>query len=125
MIIQARIAARNSLLLIGDREAGEIPESFDDKLVVSTPSCIAVGTLPEMDGETSIILTDEKNCADADPALRRIFSGALATPNKEVHVYTVLEESVAKLPLPGNHCAVEVWADDETEPHRLCVVVNA
>jgi hypothetical protein len=108
-----------------DRDSGEIPESMDGKLVVSTPSCIAVGTLSEADGETSVMLTNENILAHAGSGLRRVFSGVLETPKKEVHVCTVLLQTVVKLPVSSTQSNVEIWADNEMEPSRLCVLVDA
>jgi hypothetical protein len=94
------------------------------KLVVSTRSCVAVGTRSETDGQTLVMLTDENVRAWEDPNLERVFSGVLATPNKEVHICTVHLEPVLKLSVPGTETDVEVWANDRNEPTRLCVSVK-
>ena len=125
MIEKAQIAPRNSLLLVMDRDSGEIPDSMDGRLVVATPSCIAVGTLSEADGETSVVLTDEKALAHSDSGFRKVFSGVLETPKKEVHVCTVLLQPVVKLPVLNTQSNVEIWANSETEPNKLCVLVDA
>ena len=124
MIAQTQIAPKNSLLLVMDRDSGEIPESMDGKLVASTPSCIAVGTLSEADGETSVVLANEKTLAHPDPGLRKVFSGILETPKKEVHVCTLLLQTVVKLPVSSTQSNIEIWTDDAMEPSRLCILVD-
>jgi hypothetical protein len=81
MSTSATIRPINSLLFISDRDGGEVPEWVRDELILSTPSCIAVGCYPEPDGPTTVTLGllwqvehDEK------PA----FSGSLETPNRAV-----------------------------------------
>jgi hypothetical protein len=124
MTTQLRIAPPNSLLLIMDRDSGEIPESMQGRLVVSTPSCIAVGTRSAADGETSIVLTDEQNNSCVEQGLRRVFGGTLETPKREVHICSVLLECLATLSVSSTRSAVEVWTDHDSEPGRICVITN-
>ncbi|HTS16978.1 MAG TPA: hypothetical protein VMP11_05345 [Verrucomicrobiae bacterium] len=118
MTIVTEIAPPNSLLLVMDKDSGEIPESMEGKLIVATPSCIAVGTLSAADGRTSVMLTDERVRIQGHPGLRRVFSGVLATPKKEVDLCTVLLQ-----PVLNTQSNLEIWANDESEPDRLCVLV--
>ena len=123
MITKATLRPPNSLLFVMDIQSGEIPETMGGKLVVSTPSCIVVATLTAADGETSVTLTNEKSSVN-DSGLRKVFSGVLATPKREVHVCTVLVQPILKLPVSGTQSNVEIWANSETEPDRLCVLVS-
>lgn len=120
MTIAAKISPPNSLLIISDSDIGEIPQSMD-RPVVATPSCIVVGTLAFCDGETSVALSDGRDDGDAIAGLRRVFAGLLATPTKEVHIYTVELRLVEKLAVAGAQTMVEIWANDDSEPDRLCV----
>jgi hypothetical protein len=125
MIVEAKIAPKNSLLLVMDKDSGEIPESMGGKLVVSTHSCVAIGTRSETDGQTLVTLTDENIRAWEDPNLELVFSGTLATPNKEVYICTVLLETILRLSVPNTETGLEVWANHEIEPTRLCVSVRS
>jgi hypothetical protein len=107
-----------------DADSGEIPESMDGKLVVASSSCVAVGTLCAVDGETLAILTDEKIHLQRISGLRRVFSGILATPKKHVDVCTVLLEPILKLSVQNAESKVEIWANSEIEPDTLCVLVT-
>jgi hypothetical protein len=125
MIMTASLRPPNSLLFVMDIRTGEVPETMDGRLVVSTPSCIVIGTLMAADGETSVTLTDDKASVIEGSGLQRVFSGVLATPKKEVHVCTVLLQPVAKISVSSTQSNVEVWANSEVEPNRVCVLVNA
>ena len=59
MRLAVTLAPKNSLILVMDRAVGVIPEAMTGRLIVATPTCIAVGTKSEHDGETSISLSDE------------------------------------------------------------------
>ncbi len=124
MITTASIRPPNSLLFVMDMKSGEIPETMDGKLVVSTPSCIVISTLTAADGETSIVLTDEKALVHVDSDFRKVFSGVLETPKKEVHICTVLLQQVMKLPVLSTQSSIEIWANSEIEPSKLCVLVS-
>jgi hypothetical protein len=124
MITETQIAPQNSVLVIMDKAGGEIPESMNHKLVVATPSCIAVGTLSQADGETSVTLTDETMQPQRLSGLEKVFSGVLATPTKEVHIFTVLLHSVLTLSVRNTQSNVEVWANSDTEPDKLCVAIT-
>jgi len=124
MIAEIKIAAPNSLLLVMNGGTVEIPESIDGRLVASTPSCIAVGTLSAADGETSVTLTDENAHVLLDPALREVFRGNLAMPERRVEVCTVLLEPILSIAVPSTQGNVQIWANHETEPDKLVVLVH-
>ncbi len=111
MITETNIAPQNSLLLVMDRDSGVVPQSMGGKLVAATPSCVAVGTLSAADGETWVLLTDEKDRTREIPGLRMVYSGVLATPQSEVHVCTVLNRTVLKLDVPDIQSNVEIWVN--------------
>ncbi len=50
-----KVAPINALVLVMDRTKGVIPDSMSQRLVAATSSCIAVGTLSEHDGETTML----------------------------------------------------------------------
>jgi hypothetical protein len=94
MTTETKIAPQNSLLLVMDKDNGEIPELMSGKLVVATQSCIAVGTLSASDGETSVMLTDDKIHVQEISGIQKAFCGVLATPNKKIDLCTVLLQPV-------------------------------
>jgi hypothetical protein len=123
MTIETKVAPQRSLLLVMDKVSGEIPELMNGKLVVATHSCIAVGTLSQSDGETSVMLTDDHIHVQENSTLLKVFSGVLATPNKRVDLCTVLLQHILTLSVSNTESHVEIWANHKTEPDRLCVLV--
>lgn len=126
MKTSARIAPRNSLLLVMDKSGGEIPltEVIRESLAVATASCIAVGTLMEYDGETSITLTDEVLLHQGISEFKKVFDDVLDTPEKEITVCTVLLHPVLSMPVKSTETEVEIWANHSTEPDKLWIVAK-
>jgi len=114
-------APSNSLLLILDRTAGIIPQSMDGRLVAATPSCIAVGTLIESEGCTSVTLTDD--AIAADPGLDLVIDTSIATPSKSITVCSVLNEMFLQTEVPSQRTRVQIWANDASEPDTLVIAI--
>lgn len=123
MTIEAKIAPPNSLLLVMGEASGEMPDSMNGQLIVVTSSCIAIGTLCEVDGETSVTLSDDRLRIQGIENLKRVFSGILATPRNFVEVCTVLLEPILTLPVRNDRSGVEIWANSKMEPDRLYVLI--
>ena len=121
MKIEARLAPPNSLLLIMDQSVGEVPESMNGAPVAATPSCVAVGTLSEHDGETSITISDEK--PEPGLGLSIVFEGDLSTPARNLAVCSVDDLAVINTALSSSSARVQVWANDSLEPDRIYVFV--
>lgn len=86
---EAVVRAPNSLILVGD-PAGEVPESMGEALVSATSSCVAVGTLSESDGSTTIRLVDDDGVEELPPRLA--FEGDLEMSNDRLTVASVLND---------------------------------
>jgi hypothetical protein len=126
MIVDTKTAPRNSLLLVsGNPNEGETPEVTGIGLVWWTQSCVAVGTLMENDGETSVVLSDDAGVVPAGAEFRRVFGGSIETPTKEIWVSTVNCEGILSLPVPGIASYIEIWANDVSEPDKLLILVKA
>jgi hypothetical protein len=123
MTVRIKIAAPNSLLLVMDKDSAEIPKSINGQLVIATPSCIAVGTLSGADGETAVTLSDDQSPIKGVENLKKVFSGTLATPGNVVHVCTVHLEPILTLPAQNERSRIEIWANSDTEPDTLCILI--
>lgn len=113
-------APRNSVILVMDRSVGVIPETMSGELVSATPTCVAVGTLSEHDGETSISLSDE---VPSDLGATPKFDGVLRTPSRTLSVCSVLEEVFLETRVPSDETRVQIWANDPSEPDAVAIVV--
>jgi hypothetical protein len=121
MRLTVTLAPRNSLILVMDRAAGAIPEAMAGRLVAATPTCIAVGTRSEHDGETSISLADEATPSEGGANPR--FDGVLKTPSRRLSVCSVIEEVLLEMSVRSDETRVQVWANDAAEPDNIAIVV--
>ena len=121
MILKSSIAPRNSILFIFDPTITiEVPEGVGATLVAATRTCISVGTLAEMDGETTIYLSDEF----VDPVGRIVFDGFLETAGKQVSISDVSGENILSMKVMRTISQVTIWANDLSEPDIILVMVG-
>jgi hypothetical protein len=85
---------------------------------------VAVGTLSEIDGDTTVTLADEDAALHSAADLHKVFGGTIQTPKHELHVCTVLLEPILKIDVPSTEIAVEIWVNNDSEPNRICVLVK-
>ena len=114
----------NSLILIMDYVFGEIPVAMNenDALVSSSASCIAVGTLAEFDGETTITLA---NVAQDFVGLENVFRGVLNTPSKQLSICNVKNEMLLFLSDLTERTNVQVFVNDLSEPDQILVMASS
>lgn len=124
MIVTKRLAPPNSVLLVMDQATGEPPQKMDG-VVAATASCVAIGTLCEVDGETLVEVSDEGTSREVLSETERAFRGVIATPSRRVLVCTAALTPVAELPVSADAATVEVWTNDRSEPDRVVILVGA
>lgn len=122
MRTEIRVAPRNSLILVMDHAIGRTPDSMNEASVVATPSCIAVGTLCEQDGETHISLSDDASSLAG--GLSSVFDGMLDTPTRTLSVCTVLNQALLRLDVGAERTRVQVWTNRDWEPDEIHVLVS-
>jgi hypothetical protein len=83
-----------------------------------TPSCIAVGCLAFMDGETEVTLGAS---AEVDPGGIVAFDGLLDTSNRAVVVSTIEGETVLRANVTGARTRVRIWTNDPSEPDEVVI----
>lgn len=118
-----RIAPPNSLVYVVDDRIGEIPDDTGAGAVVTTPSCVMVGTLVDADGETEIRLSTPADFSKC-PNLSLAWSGSIACAGVLV-VLTSELLSLMSMELPGvDNATVDIWTNDDNEPDLIWVVVH-
>jgi hypothetical protein len=108
----------NSLILIMDHSTGVLPDDLGSGLAGSTPSCVAVGTLSEFDGPTTVIVTNNPQASEGGVL---IFDGHLIVPSLELSICNVLDERLLSVDISKPEIDIEVYADDTSEPSLLVV----
>jgi hypothetical protein len=118
MSTSIKIAPPNSLLLVSDREGGTVPEITRERRLWFTPSCIAIGCLAFMDGETEVTLANTRDVhSDNEPA----FDGVLETPSRTVIVWTVERKTLLEAAVDGRRTRVRVWTNHPMEPDKVAI----
>ena len=116
--MEIKLAPPNSILFVSDPIIGQdeiIPELAPEQGVVSSGNCIAIGTLAEMDGETTVVL--ENNIAH--PRGKLIFEGAIETPSRSVQVSTSQLEVVGRLDVSEVIAHFRIFTNDLREPDLI------
>lgn len=111
----------NSLVLVMDHSSGELPEAINEQLVALTDSCVAVGTLSEVDGATTITLT---NSLEGVKRGKMVFDGVLKVPRHELSVCSVADTKLLTMTLPSSEAHVQIFANDHSEPDEIVVFVH-
>ena len=75
-----------------------------------------------MDGETTIILTDE-NQANRE-GFMLAFDSSVETPKHEISVFTAFNEQILTLPTKIELSRLHVWINDAAEPSEIEIVVS-
>ena len=104
-----------------DHTAGRIPEAVSSSVATSTESCIAIGTLCEADGPTTITLTTELDgSGDCFP----VFTGHLSVPSSRLSLFNTGMQELMYLRLTGATAHVTVLANHDSEPDTIIIVVE-
>jgi hypothetical protein len=122
MILKTRIAPPNSIIFIENPEHGFPPSITGYELVTANSSCVAVGTLCEMDGETSIVLSDKEKTEQEATIL--VFDESIETPTQEISVITSDNKDVLRMPTKSERTPVQVWVNRNAEPDLIEIIIG-
>jgi hypothetical protein len=122
MEYEVKTRPQNSLILIMDRDNGIIPLSMNGKLIAVDKSCIAIGTLSDIDGKTKIVLTNETPTLSEQHNL--VYSGMIDIPNMKISVCNILDENLIDMDVE-KVCNILIYANHELEPDSIIVVVKS
>lgn len=110
----------NSLILVRDAESYEIPSWSGAGIVKATESCIAVGTVAEPDGTTSVWFGQEDESLPIEA-----FKGELRVPSGRMIVSTVSEETLLARNVPSQRVSLRVLVNDASEPNEIAIVIDS
>lgn len=117
----ARLAPPNSIVIIEDISGGEVPDLIKGSCIAATASCIAVGTLCEIDGETEFRLGTR---SEVDPGTPPIFQGRLKTPSRKVAIRSVPNDIILEMPVPQPEVTISIWVNHPIEPDQVIIGVE-
>ena len=121
MYKEIEFAPPHSLILIMDPILAIIPETMDSKLVVSTESCVAIGTRTPTDGPTHITLTDDPF---PTTGFFLVFEGQLTAPSKRLAVCTTMSETLIEADLVRSRSHIKIWTNDQMEPDDIRILLD-
>jgi len=124
VIVKTNIAVANSVIAIMDPDVGEVPHALGPTRVAWTGSCVAIGTLVGVDGETTITLSDVYDDNQIDK-MALVFDGVVETPHRSVSVCSSALERLLTMPVHSERSRVRVWSNDESEPDVIHITVGA
>lgn len=113
-----KVAPSNSIVFVSDTDGGIAPEAFRYDPIMSTPTCIVVGTLMQDDGDTAVTLAPFGDVARSDVSA---FDGMLETPTGQV-VVSVVDRTVLLEGRSGSACTrIRVWTNHPSEPDEIVI----
>lgn len=118
MTVSIRTAPPHSLLFVSDRDFGVVPEIARDARIWATPTCIVIGCLAFMDGETDVILG---GLHDVDPKQEPALDRMLETPFRTVVVSTSDGEPLLTKAVANRSTRVCVWTNRASELDRVVI----
>ncbi|SRR5579871_1403510 len=111
----------NAIFFIFGSDSKDTPEIKKGSSIWSTPTCIAVGCTPDVDGETKITIGASRQVGlEEIPA----FDGELETPSRMVGVEVVPRKRVLEQPVPGSRTRVRIWVNHPIEPDNIVIGLN-
>lgn len=114
-------APENSIVFVADPSNDyDVPEDTGAALVTATPTCMAIGTLAQMDGKTTITLGGPGTRVSGE----LIFQGLLKTPGRKVAILQVPGTVVLEMKVPKDGTGIKVWANDLREPNQILVIAD-
>ena len=117
-LLRATIAPSNSIIFLSDPTCPiEVPEITRGASIWRSANCVAVGTLCEIDGATTIVLGSK-----VDGSLgRKVFTGSIQTPGRIIAVTTSTADIVLSLSVPDEKTTLNIWTNDESEPDLILI----
>jgi hypothetical protein len=116
--LEKSVAPPNSIIFIADpTRPCDVPVDTSAALVTATSTCICVGTLAEMNGETVIRLATTFETIVGNLA----FDGYLETPGLQVEVSDSGATTLLSMRVRSARTHVRVWVNDPSEPDVILI----
>jgi hypothetical protein len=117
-LLERSVAPPNSIVFINDpTHICEVPRNTATAIVTATASCIAVWTLAQPSGETTIRLARTMDC----PVGQIVFDDMLETPGRRVEVGDSGGEQILPINVDNALTHVKIWVNDTNEPDLILI----
>lgn len=115
--LSMKVEVQYAILILGDPES-LVPELARGALVASNEWCVVVGCMPDVDGETEIVVGDMDAMASIDPV---VFDGVVALPTRRFTICTAENNELFGYPGAIDKLEMRVRADHPMCPSRVVV----
>lgn len=120
-VITAKFAPPKSVVAVMDPKVG-VPRQFSTgKNISVTDSCVALGTLMELDGETEFTIGSKSEIV---PIGKIVFQGRVKTPNRLIAICDIFRNPIVETKVNGYDTSVEIWTNDDVEPDKVFVIAD-
>jgi hypothetical protein len=113
------VAPPNSIIFVMDARNEDTP-LLTDGLIATSPTCVIIGTYPEPDGKTTIILTDDPS-KEIGPADMLAFDGTIEVAGSDLSVVTAYDDLLLSMPTKMENVRLRVWVDHPECPSRIVI----
>lgn len=120
MKLRATVISEHPVVFIYDPTAPYEPQPELRQLITATPSCIAVATMPSVDGE----ITVELGVSISRPLGDLVFEGKLQTPGGRIVVAGSDTVSILSLYVRDSVTGIKIWANDPEWPDLIQILVE-
>lgn len=121
MTKEVTFSSDHGLVLLVGHEDAEIPSWVRGASVLKADSCLVIMILHPMDGDTTVMLTDENIAEEIRPDMHLAFAGTLHTRSRFASVYTTSWTLLAKLPVASDETDIEVLTNRHREPSKVWI----
>jgi hypothetical protein len=115
-----RVAVPNGVIFITDSRGGTPPVPVRGAMVLSTPSCVAVGCMIDCEGLTDIRVTDGEPQFSSLP----LFQGSLETPSRAIVIWAVGGEKLLEVDVAREVTQLRIWVNHPTEPDEVVIGIE-
>jgi len=97
-----------------------VPPDTSKGPVLATDDCLSLWTVHEIDGSTTLVLTDSHESGSDEV----VFKGSLRAPGRRLAFNTSSCEPIIEAELDGDTVQVVVYANDANEPSKLVCLLD-
>ena len=96
----------------------DVPPDTAAAPVLSTKDCVSLWTLHEVDGPTTLVLTDTYDGEDC----KLVFHGSITAAGRKLSFTTSTCERIIEVDLTADAAEIAVYANDASDPSKLVCV---
>jgi hypothetical protein len=110
----------NSIIFLHDINTRNVkwPNVKAGRLIESTESCVACGTLAEIDGETHVLLSNN----EIENNLEMYFAGQLDAQSKKICISLSDGSVIDSIFVSSIRPSITIYANDDNEPSEIIIV---